>query len=364
MEKIAMKYRAEIDGLRALAIMPVILYHAGFKLFEGGYVGVDVFFVISGYLITSILLAELDAGTFSVVNFYERRARRILPALFLVMLICLPFSWFMLTPEGMKRFSSSYVAVLIFLSNVYFWGQSGYFDSATELKPLVHTWSLAIEEQFYFLFPLYLLLTWRLGKRWIIGLLCIVFLVGLTSAQWLYSTHPSFNFYMLPTRGWELLIGAFIAFYHVHHKFEKYNRNIEQLGSVFGLLLIGYSVFSYNNKTPFPSLYTLVPTLGAALIIIFASHKTVIGKLLGSKIFVAIGLISYGAYLWHQPMFAFVRESSLDEPNIYLMSAMAVLSFAFAYLGWEYVEKPFRNKHRFSRTKIFTYGAFCSVFLL
>jgi peptidoglycan/LPS O-acetylase OafA/YrhL len=359
-----MKYRAEIDGLRALAVIPVILYHAGFKLFGGGYVGVDVFFVISGYLITTIILAELEAGTFSLIHFYERRARRILPALFVVMFACIPFAWFWLLPHAMKQFSESLVAVSTYASNILFWRTSGYFDSATELKPLIHTWSLAVEEQYYVLFPLFLMLTWKLGKRWIVGLLAVVFAISLVGAQWLSVTHPSFNFYMLPTRVWELLIGAFIAFYYAHNNIKKHNHLIEQLGSLLGLSLIAYSVFAYNDQTPFPSVYALAPTLGAALIIIFATHKTVVGSLLGSKPFVAIGLISYSAYLWHQPMFAFARQRSLDEPGMYLMSALAVLSFAFAYLSWKYIERPFRNKHRISRNKVFAYGVLCSVLFI
>ena len=359
-----MKYRAEIDGLRALAVIPVILYHAGFKLFGGGYVGVDVFFVISGYLITTIILAELDTGTFSLIHFYERRARRILPALFVVMFACLPFAWFWLLPDAMKQFSESLVAVSTFASNILFWRTSGYFDTATELKPLIHTWSLAVEEQYYVLFPLFLMLAWKLGKRWIVGLLGVVFVISLAGAQWLSVTHPSFNFFMLPTRGWELLIGAFIAFYYAHHNIKRHNHNIEQLSSLIGLLLIIYSIFAYNDQTPFPSVYALAPTLGAALIIIFATHKTIVGKLLGSKLFVAIGLISYSAYLWHQPMFAFARERSFDEPSLYLMGALAVSSFAFAYLSWKYVERPFRNKHRLSRKKVFIFAIAGSSFFI
>jgi peptidoglycan/LPS O-acetylase OafA/YrhL len=347
-----------------LAVIPVIFYHAGFKLFGGGYIGVDIFFVISGYLITTIIFAELEAGTFSLINFYERRARRILPALVVVMFACLPFSWFWLLPDSMKQFSQSLVAVSTFASNILFWLTSGYFDISTELKPLIHTWSLAVEEQYYVLFPLFLMLTWKLGKRWIVGLLVLVFFISLVGAQWLSVTHPSFNFYMLPTRGWELLIGAFIAFHYTQQNIKKHNQLIEQLGSLFGLLLIAYSIFAYNDRTPFPSVYALVPTLGAALIIIFATHKTVVGKLLGSKLFVAIGLVSYSAYLWHQPMFAFVRERSLDEPSMYLMSALALLSFAFAYLSWKYVERPFRNKHLISRYQVFSYGVLCSAFFI
>ena len=356
-----MKYRAEIDGLRALAVIPVILYHAGLKLFGGGYVGVDIFFVISGYLITSIILAELDAGTFSLIHFYERRARRILPALFVVMFACLPFAWFWLIPQDMKSFSQSLVAVSAFTSNILFWKTSGYFDIATELKPLIHTWSLAVEEQYYVLFPPLLMLTWKLGKRWIIGLLAILFVISLACAQWLSVKDPSFAFYMLPTRGWELLIGAFIAFYYTHHTIKKHHHYIEQMGGLIGLMLIAYAIFFYNDQTPFPSIYTLAPTIGAALIIIFATHKTVVGKLLGSKLFLYIGLISYSAYLWHQPMFAFVRHRSLDEPSIYLMTALAISSFGLAYLSWRFIERPFRNKYCFTRKQVFIFAAISSI---
>ena len=357
-----MKYRAEIDGLRALAVIPVIFFHAGFQAFSGGFVGVDVFFVISGFLITTIILAEKEAGTFSTINFYERRARRILPALFLVMFVCLPFAWFWLLPDDMKSFSEGLVAVSTFASNIFFYKTSGYFDTATELKPLIHTWSLAVEEQYYVLFPLFLILTWRLGKRWIIGLLSLVFVISLVGAQSLSQTYPSFAFYMLPTRGWELLIGTFVAFYYAHNNIKKHNHNIGELCSLVGLLLVAYSVFSYDDQTPFPSIYALAPTLGAALIIIFATHKTVVGKLLGSKLFVGMGLVSYSAYLWHQPMFAFARQQhNLTEPSMYLMTALAVLSFALAYFSWKFVERPFRNKHRISRNKVFAYGALCSL---
>lgn len=195
-----MDYRREIDGLRTLAVLPVIFFHAGFQIFSGGFVGVDVFFVISGYLITTIILAELERGKFSIVNFYERRARRILPALFFVLFVCLPFAWTWLVPDDMKNFSQSLVAVSAFSSNILFWRTSGYFDTAAELKPLLHTWSLAVEEQYYVFFPLVLMLTWRLGKRCIISLLFIFFCGSLAVAQWTSVHVPMFGFFMLPTR--------------------------------------------------------------------------------------------------------------------------------------------------------------------
>jgi peptidoglycan/LPS O-acetylase OafA/YrhL len=216
-----MKYRAEIDGLRALAVLPVILFHAGFELFSGGFVGVDVFFVISGYLITTIIISEMAEGKFSIVNFYERRARRILPALFFVMLMCLPFAWMWLTPNDLKDFGQSLVAVSTFSSNILFWRESGYFDTAAELKPLLHTWSLAVEEQYYILFPIFLMFTWRLGLKWILILLSMVFLVSLGIAQWGAYNSPSAAFFLLPARGWELLVGVFVAFYL------KYNTHLK-----------------------------------------------------------------------------------------------------------------------------------------
>jgi len=201
-----MTYRREIDGLRAFAVIPVILFHAGFQTFSGGFVGVDVFFVISGYLITSLILEEKQAGTFTLVGFYERRVRRILPALFLVMFACLPFVWLWLPPLEMGSFSQSLVAVSGFASNVLFYLKSDYFETAAALKPLLHTWSLAVEEQYYLLFPIFLLLIWRLGKHWIVAVLAVVAIVSLALAQWGSLNHQAFTFFLLPTRGWELLV--------------------------------------------------------------------------------------------------------------------------------------------------------------
>lgn len=208
-----MNYRREIDGLRAVAVVPVILFHAGFQAFSGGFVGVDVFFVISGYLITSIILTEKQAGTFTLLGFYERRVRRILLALFVVMLACLPFAWFWMLPGDLRDFSRSLRYVSLFSSNILFLKQSGYFDTAVELKPLLHTWSLAVEEQYYVVFPVLLLLIWRLGKRWIVGIFAVMAVMSLAAAQWGSFYQPAATFYLLPTRGWEILLGVFIAFY-------------------------------------------------------------------------------------------------------------------------------------------------------
>jgi peptidoglycan/LPS O-acetylase OafA/YrhL len=208
-----MKYRKEIDGLRALALIPVILFHAGFSIFSGGFVGVDIFFVISGYLITMIIVDDMNKGSFSLLNFYKCRAARILPALFFMMICTLPFAWFWMLPTDLEFFSKSIVAAPLFTSNVLFWLTSGYFDESSELKPLLHTWSLAVEGQYYMFFPLFLMITWRLGKKWISSFLLLIVIVSVVFAQWSSTIHPSFAFYSLPTRGFEILVGAIISLY-------------------------------------------------------------------------------------------------------------------------------------------------------
>lgn len=200
-----MQYRREIDGLRSVAVLPVLFFHAGFSAFSGGYVGVDIFFVISGYLITSIISSEINEKRFSVIDFYERRARRLLPALFLVIATCIPFAWFWLLPGDMKDFSQSIVAVLSFASNILFWQESGYFSPDAELKPLLHTWSLAVEEQFYLLFPLFLMLTWRLGRRGVLWATAALVLVSLSLAHW--GGHPQARRRVLPAAHPRLGVG-------------------------------------------------------------------------------------------------------------------------------------------------------------
>ena len=206
------KYRAEIDGLRALAVIPVIFFHAGFELFRGGFVGVDVFFVISGYLITSILIEDINNKRFSIVNFYERRARRIFPALFFIMFMCIPFAWIWMLPSQMKDFSQSLVAVSLFASNILFWRESDYFAAAAEEKPLLHTWSLAVEEQYYLLFPVFLILAWRFGKNRVFWMMVVMAAISLLLSEWGWRNRSQANFYLAPTRAWELFAGSIAAF--------------------------------------------------------------------------------------------------------------------------------------------------------
>lgn len=345
-----MKYRAEIDGLRAIAVLPVIFFHAGFQLFSGGVVGVDVFFVISGYLITTILIEDIENNRFSFMSFYERRARRILPALFFVILVCIPFAWIWMLPNQMKDFSQSLIAVSLFASNIFFWKQSGYFDAVSEEKPLLHTWSLAIEEQYYFLFPIFLLLSWRFGKNKVFWLIVAMAACSLLLSEWGWRNKASANFYLAPTRVWELFAGSIAAFI-VQKRATQKNDTL----SVLGFAAIIFSIFAYDEFTPFPSVYTLVPVVGAVLIVLFAEKETLVAKLLSTKVFVGIGLISYSAYLWHQPLFAFARVTLANEASLSLMLLLSMLSLTLAYFSWNFIEKPFRSaeKGTFSRNHIF-----------
>ncbi|WP_421699312.1 acyltransferase family protein [Ancylobacter sp.] len=335
-----MKYRSEIDGLRAVAVVPVILFHAGFGAFSGGYVGVDVFFVISGYLITVILLNEIEAGTFSIARFYERRARRILPALSVVMLACLPFAWLWMIPDQLKEFGQSVTAVVFFVSNFLFWKEEGsYFAAAAELKPLLHTWSLAVEEQYYLFAPLTLAALWRFGRRRLFWMVVGVAVLSLLATEWGWRYAPRANFYLPQFRIWELLAGSICGFLATSHAPRASNGL-----SALGLGMILFAIFAFDEATPFPSLYALVPVVGAALVVLFAHKGTVVARVLSARVLVGLGLISYSAYLWHQPLFAFARIRSLVEPAPALMMALAVLSLVLAYLSWRYVEQPFRRR--------------------
>ena len=334
-----MKYRPEIDGLRALAVVPVILFHAGFELFSGGFVGVDVFFVISGYLITTILIEDLENQRFSLVNFYERRARRILPALFFVMLVCIPFAWMWMLPDPLENFGQSLVAATLSANNVLLYLTAGYWNLASEFKPLLHTWSLGVEEQYYVIFPLLLLLTWRFGKGIVLLSIIVIASVSLALSEWLSRENPQAAFFLIHTRAWELLAGSIAAFVVQKRGVQKNN-----LLAIIGLAAIIFAIFFYDETTPFPSVYALVPVLGVVLLVLYADNKTLAAKFLSTKGFVGIGLVSYSAYLWHQPLFAFSKIHQQKEPSLLLNVVLIFATFLLSYASWKYIEKPFRNK--------------------
>jgi peptidoglycan/LPS O-acetylase OafA/YrhL len=340
-------YRPEIDGLRALAVVPVILFHAGFELFSGGFIGVDVFFVISGYLITTILIEDIESDRFSLLNFYERRARRILPALFFVMFVCIIFAWMLMLPGPMKDFSQSLIAISLFASNILFWQKSGYFDATAEEIPLIHTWSIAVEEQYYLLFPVFLILAWRFGKNSVFWMIVAMSAISLLLSEWGWRNKSTASYYLAPTRAWELFAGS-IAVFIVQRKGVQKNNVLAMLG----LAAIVFSIFFYDERTPWPSVYGLVPVLGVVLLLLYADRESLAAKLLSTRVFVFIGLISYSAYLWHQPLFAFVRIRQLEPPPPILMLVLSFTSIILAYLSWKYIEKPFRAKSGFQRKKV------------
>jgi len=334
-----LKYRAEIDGLRALAVVPVILFHAGFELFSGGFIGVDIFFVISGYLITTILIEDIEKKRFSIVNFYERRARRILPALFVVMFSCIPFAWLWMLPDPLENFGQSLVATTLSANNFLLFLTAGYWDLASEFKPLLHTWSLGVEEQYYIFFPLLLIAFWRLGRNFVLLLIIAMLAVSFVVSEWQSRENPDAAFYLIHTRAWELFFGSVAAFLLHNNEIKK-----NDFLALAGLAAIVFAIFAYDKNTPFPGIYTLVPVLGVFLFILYADSQTLAAKILSFRLCIGIGLISYSAYLWHQPLLAFAKIYSKSEPSLIANSALIILTFALAFLSWKYVETPFRNK--------------------
>jgi peptidoglycan/LPS O-acetylase OafA/YrhL len=334
-------YRPEIDGLRAVAVLPVILFHAGIAGFSGGFVGVDLFFVISGYLITSIIHSELEDGRFSLLRFLERRARRILPALFLVVSVSTVFAWIFMLPEWLESYSWSVLSVLGFGSNFYFWKTVDYFGTPSDLIPLLHTWSLAVEEQFYILFPPFMmLLAWLgLGRRHVLVVLGTGAIASFALCLWAVERSPSANFFFPVTRAWELLAGSCLALI-------RYKRKIPPNGplALLGVVMIAVAAVGFGKTTPFPSVWALLPVVGTLLILGFGHASTWVGRVLAMRGPVAIGLISYGAYLWHQPVFALARLRLGEDPGAAIMLALAVASIGLAALSWRVLENPIRRR--------------------
>ncbi len=357
-----MKYRAEIDGLRALAIIPVILFHYGFGLISGGFIGVDVFFVISGYLITTIILNELEDGNFNLFSFYERRARRILPALLLILIVTYSFSWYTNLPGPHKIIGQYVVSSILFSSNILlFLKGNEYFG--IENNPLFHTWSLGVEEQYYLVFPLFMLFFWRFGKRTIMCILVIAFIVSLLIAHWGTYNNPIASFYLLPMRGWEILLGVFCAFYLKNTSSLRTHNLINQALGMLGLALILSSMFLFDTATPTPGLYSLMPTIGTGLFIIFACKGTMAARLLSGKPQVGIGLISYSLYLWHLPVFVIINQIFPKYTSYFQVFMGLPIVFLLSYLSWRFIEKPFRVNEIISRTRfLFITGSF--IFLM
>ncbi|MGE8188084.1 acyltransferase family protein [Pseudomonas sp. NPDC086278] len=335
-------YRRDIDGLRAIAVIAVVLFHFGVPGFTGGFVGVDIFFVISGYLITSIIWNQRQAGRFSFADFWARRARRILPALFVMIIAVLAVGWFLLAPKDYEELGRSVRYQVMFVSNILFMRQDGYFDVASDLKPLLHTWSLAVEEQFYIVFPLLLTVLASRLKHWRLALFGVL-LVSFGLSVWAVVHHPEKAFFLLPMRAWELLAGAMLAV--APRSQWRLTQAGAQLISAVGAGLILLAVFCYDKSTPFPGAAALLPTLGVVALIWSNGHRqTLVGGLLASRVLVGVGLISYSWYLWHWPVFVFASYASVDEPGPFDIGALILLSLVLGYLSWRFVETPFRER--------------------
>lgn len=337
-----MKYRPEIDGLRAIAVVPVILFHADINGFSGGYVGVDVFFVLSGYLISGIILQDLQDGRFSLANFYERRARRILPALFLTLILCSIAAWFWFLPRDLKDFAQSLAASVLFVSNLLFLRESAYFDIDSELKPLLHTWSLSIEEQYYILFPLLFLLLFRRFRRLLLPAVLGILLIGFGWSVWQSLAAPQRAYFLLTTRGWELMAGVAAMLVLTRRDPGAAVRRRDDLLGAVGLALILGAVILFDAETLFPGPFAVVPVLGTVLVVLHVRTGTRVARLLALRPLVLVGLISYSAYLFHQPLLAFLRYISVDDPDLSLRLAIVAAVFPLAWLSWRYVERPFR----------------------
>lgn len=347
-----MKYRAEIDGLRALAVVPVILFHAGLEQFSGGFVGVDVFFVISGYLITTILIDDIQKRRFSITNFYERRARRILPALYMVLLFSTMYALYT-SPFYARDIFQSIFATTIFSQNFLLLVESkDYFELGADEKLLFHTWSLGIEEQFYLVFPILLVAATRTRLRGLFIILSLLAFLSFTLSELGWRTNPTANFYLLPTRSWELLAGSISAI-------TIYKTGVlrNEALSFLGLFLIVISILFYDETIPFPSVYALVPVIGTVLLVIFGEKTTLVARVLSLKPLVGIGLVSYSAYLWHQPLIVVLDREAIffGEVSTQTMSVVTILiaTLLAASISYFLIERPVRYK---TQTTTFLYG--------
>ena len=364
-----MNNRLEINGLKAIAVVAVILYHAqisilGHQPFKGGFIGVDIFFVISGYLITSIILKELvTINSFSFHHFYERRIRRIVPMLLCVSVLTIPTAWVYLLPDKLIYYSKLIITSIAFSSNFYVHysgntlGESSYFSN-----PFLHTWSLSVLVQFYILFPIFLLVTFKYFRNHLLTILVIGLLVSLLTADLGSRNYPSLNFYILPTRTWELLAGSILAYFEINNGHRSKNKILNLILPSVGVFLIGHSILFFNNKMFHPSFYTLSPIIGVCLFIWFANKDELITKILSTKLFVGIGLISYSLYLWHYPIFAFAKITEFSQGSLSSKVLLGIIILALSIFSYYFIEQPARNEN--NKFKVITSLSLVLIFVL
>ncbi|MBK86314.1 MAG: hypothetical protein CMC86_03840 [Flavobacteriaceae bacterium] len=357
-----MNYRPEIDGLRAMAILPVVFFHLGWPLFNGGYIGVDIFFVISGYLISTLIIKEIDSKKFSILKFYERRIRRIFPALFLVTVVTMLIGWFLMLPSDFKALSQSVFSVSIFSSNIFFWLTNPYFSPPADLQPLLHTWSLSVEEQFYLLYPALVLLCLRLGFIFFVVCLCTIFFSSFLSQYLVIFEQASWQFYLIISRAWELIFGVLIAILLYKAK-PNFSNTLKEIGSIIGFVILSSSFLIFDENTHHPSIWTFLPVFGTGLIIVFCTKETALYKILSLKPIVSIGLISYSLYLWHFPIISFTKYSQLQELSFYQSIFIFIFSLVISYISWRFFEKKFRDFKIISTKVVFIFATVGSIFL-
>jgi len=332
-------YQLHIDGIRAIAVLAVIAFHANSTWLPGGFVGVDIFFVISGYLISGLIFKQVISGSFSFSDFFVRRIRRIFPALLVVITFSFFFAWMVLLPDEMRSFSKSIFTSIFMHSNRQFLGEAGYFDTQSHLKPLLHTWSLSIEGQFYLLFPIIFIFLLRYTNHLILTVAFLTF-ISFFYADRISLTDIEKNFFYFFARAWELLAGCLLMLFLQQGNSQK--KIINQTFSLLGMCLIFYAIFFFDRSMPHPSKITLIPVIGTLLLIAFSSEQTLVGKLLTSKAMISIGLISYSLYLWHQPIISFAKTEYVHL-NLFKWLIIFLLIALFSTLSWKFIEQPFRS---------------------
>lgn len=359
-------YRPEIDGLRAIAVLAVIAAHAGVPSLHGGILGVDIFFVISGYLITGILQREFRSGTFSLLGFYDRRMRRILPALYVMMLLCTPVAFLLMLPGNLENYGQSLVATVLFANNILLLLTAGYFDLESKLKPLLHTWSLGVEEQYYVFAPLLMWASYRLLRdKGLLVFACVMTLASFIVSLWLSGARPNANFYLVFSRAWELGAGAIVALIEPRLRAASGpSDGRRETFTLIGLIGLLASIVLTNPSKSMPNWHTLVPVLSTCAVLAYGSREGIAGRMLSAGPVVFIGLLSYSAYLYHQPVLVFARLSSFSEPPLWLMLSLCVLVFGMAYLSWRFIETPFRDRRRISFPRALAFAAVPSVLIV
>ena len=373
-------YRPEIDGLRAIAVGAVILYHAqitilGYQPFKGGFIGVDIFFVISGYLITNIILNGKSGvegnEKFILSDFYEKRIRRIFPVLLFVIILTSFLSYFILLPSSLLDFGKSIFSILLLYSNFYFWFTGSQYGQETELiRPLLHNWSLSIELQFYFIFPLLTIIIFKFFKKKYLFFLFLIFFLSLLLSDYFSRSHPSLNFYSSTSRLFEFSFGSLLSYLELNNKKKilynyKFYPLLNQICPILGIILIIYSILFFDfGKIFHPSFITLIPLTGVGLVIWFSKKGELVTKILSSKIFIFFGIISYSLYLWHYPIFAYLRYVEIFNNSINIKLLAIILTFILSVFSYNFIEKPFRNKRIISKKQLFFYLCFFFAILI